>query len=55
MINYLVRIRRSKKEKRSGLWRSREPAAKILAPLHKRKAGNLAVTHIKTLPVRPKR
>jgi hypothetical protein len=49
-INYPVRTRKSRNAKRKNSWKSKELAARILAPLLKRKAGNLAQIPTKTPP-----
>lgn len=55
MINFQARIKKNKNVKRRSSWRSRGQAARILAPLLKRKAGNLGLIRIRTLLGQPKR
>jgi hypothetical protein len=50
MINFPVKIKKSKKKKKRSLWKNRGQAVKILAPLLKRKAGNLGLILTKTPP-----
>ncbi len=55
MINSQVKIKKNKKRRKRGLWRSRGPAAKTLAPPARKRAANLLTTLKKTVPAQVKK